>query len=162
MITKHKIKYAEVWLFLTWFSGAEWLRCDASIRHARLPGEAAPSAPDATDPWAGLHTTLLCRKGLAAGWAVNKHVVEQHPREASKHIHGPGKEDNNQVYMMQVRGKSKKLFSFFFFKREIYPLLTTAEWPKRLTSLCRSGLGRSLHSSQAEKNKKASGLSGEL
>lgn len=40
-----------------------------------------------------------------------------------------------------------------FVQPNTHPLLTTAECPKRLTSLCRSGLGRSLHSSQAEENK---------
>lgn len=46
-------------VFLTWFSGAEWLRYEASISHARLPGEAAASAPDASDPWPSLYATLL-------------------------------------------------------------------------------------------------------
>ena len=35
-------------------------------------------------------------------------------------------------------------------KEETHPLLTTAECPKRLTSRCRPGLGRTVHSSQAE------------
>lgn len=38
-------------------------------------------------------------------------------------------------------------------RKESHPLLTTAECPKRLVSLCRPGLGRTLHSSQAEKKK---------
>lgn len=46
-------------VFLTWFSGTEWLRYEASISHARIPGEAATSAPDAPDPWPSLYATLL-------------------------------------------------------------------------------------------------------
>lgn len=152
-------------VFLTWFSGTEWLRYEASITHARIPGEAAASAPDATDPWPSLYATLLWHKGLAAGWAVNKHIVEQHPREASKNIHGPGNENNKNVYKMQIRQINNGNVNIISNKTRspenkqtmTYPLLTTAEWPKRLTSLCRSGLGRSLHSSQAEKHKKTSG-----
>lgn len=75
---------------VTRFRGAERGRNEASISHAGFPRDAATSAPDAADPGLSLHTTLLRQEGLAARWSVNKHVIEQHSREASKYIHGPG------------------------------------------------------------------------
>lgn len=80
-------------VYLTSFRGAEWGRSQACISHAGFPGETAASAPDAANPWPSLHTALLCQEGLAAGGSVNKHIVEQHAREAPEHIHGPGKEN---------------------------------------------------------------------
>lgn len=74
----------------TGFRGAEGSRGEASVGHAGLPGDTAAPAPDAADPRPSLDANLLRKEGLAAGGSVDKHVVEQHPREAPEHIHGPG------------------------------------------------------------------------
>lgn len=41
-------------------------------------------------------------------------------------------------------------FSELVWKEGAHPLLTTAECPKRLMSRCSPGLGRTVHSSQAD------------
>lgn len=95
---------------LTRFGRTEGCRAQASVGQAGLPGGTAASAPDAADPRPSFHAALLCQEGPAAGGSVHEHVVEQHPREAAEHIHGPGLEGRGARMHVskEKRGKGEK------------------------------------------------------
>lgn len=57
---------------------------------AGVPGDTVVPKPDTADARAGVGTALLLTEGLAAGRGVDQHVIQQHTRETSKHIHRPG------------------------------------------------------------------------
>lgn len=107
---------------VTCFIGAERYRREVAIGHAGLPGGTAASTPDAADPRPGFHTPLLCHEGLAAGWPVHEHVIEQDTGKAPKHIHRPDREnralhliihqDNQHKQVSQAKAKAALLKTF--------------------------------------------------
>lgn len=95
-------------VILTGFRRTEGCRAQAPVGHAGLPGGTAAPAPDAADPRPSFYAALLCQEGPAARGSVHEHVVEQHPREATEHIHGPGLEGRGTRTHISKAKKRKK------------------------------------------------------
>lgn len=131
----------------TGFGRAEWSRCSIGSE-AGLPGRAAATLPGAAYARTRRLAALPSQEGLAAGWPIDEHIFQEDAGETTKNVHGPGRENKDiRVFtLVQCLCVYSDLIVF-----SSHPLLVTAVWPKRMTSLCKFGLGRTFHSSHAEK-----------
>lgn len=75
----------------TGFGRAEWSRCNIGSE-AGLPGRAAATLPGAAYARTRRLAALPSQEGLAAGWPVDEHVLQEHAGETTEHVHGPEEE----------------------------------------------------------------------